>query len=111
MFDKNAYIKGEHMMLIDIFLCMHKFRKSILDSFDKCFIIIKKGKIVEPLFDFDDTKTLVLLFLIKLLSVSEMNLTPKAKSSLRVLKMRHLRDGFESHMDRIQISILENEEN
>ena len=32
---------------------------------------------VEPLFDFDDTKTLVLLILIKLLSVSEMNLTPR----------------------------------
>ena len=44
------------MMLIDIFLCMHKFRGSILDSFDKCFVIVKKGEIVEPLFDFDDTK-------------------------------------------------------
>ena len=52
----NAYIEGEHMILIDIFLCMHKFRRSILDSFDKCFVIIKKGEIVEPLFDFDDTK-------------------------------------------------------
>ena len=40
----------------------------------------------EPLFDFDDTKTLVLLFLIKLLSVSGMNLTPKANPSLRTLK-------------------------
>ena len=56
----NTYIEGEHMMLIDIFLCMHKFRGSILDSFDKCFVIIKKGEIVEPLFDFDDTKTLLL---------------------------------------------------
>ena len=56
---------------------MHKFRGSILDSFARCFVIIKKGEIVEPLFDFDDTKTLVLLFLIKLLSVSEMNLTPR----------------------------------
>ena len=67
----NAYIEGEHMMLIDIFLCMHKFRGSILDSFDKCFVIIKKWEIVEPLFDFDNTKTLLLRFLIKLLSVSE----------------------------------------
>ena len=32
---------------------------------------------VELLFDFDDTKTLVLLILIKLLSVSEMNPTPR----------------------------------
>ena len=44
---------------------------------------------VEPLFDFDDTKTLLLWFLIKLLSVSEMNLTPKAKVSLRMLKIQH----------------------
>ena len=56
----NAYIEGEHIMLIDIFLCMHKFRGIILDSFDKCFVIIKKGEIVEPLFDFDDTKILLL---------------------------------------------------
>ena len=77
---------------------MHKFRGSILDSFDRCFVIIKKREIVEPLFDFDDTKTLVLLFLIKLLSVSKMNLTPKAKASLRVLKIQHPRDGFESPM-------------
>ena len=60
------------------------------------FVIIKKGEIVESLFDFDNTKTLVLLFLIKLLSVSEMNLTPKTKASLRVLKIQHLGDGFES---------------
>ena len=38
------------------------------------------------MFDFDDTKTLVLLFLIKLLCVSGMNLTPKANPSLRTLK-------------------------
>ena len=37
------------------------------------------------MFDFDDTKTLVLLFLIKLLSVLGMNLTPKANPSLRNL--------------------------
>ena len=40
----------------------------------------------KPLFDFDDTKILVLLFLIKLLSVSGMNQTPKANPSLRTLK-------------------------
>ena len=56
----NAYIEGEHMILINIFLCMHKFKESILDSFDKCFVIIKKGEIVELLFDFDDIKTLLL---------------------------------------------------
>ena len=56
---------------------------------------------VEPLFDFDYTKTLVLLFLIKLLSISEMNLTLKAKTSFKVLKIQHLGDGFESLMDRI----------
>ena len=38
------------------------------------------------MFDFDDTKTLVLLFLIKLFSVSGMNLTPKANLSLRTLR-------------------------
>ena len=77
---------------------MHKFKGSILDSFDKCFVIIKKREIVEPLFDFDDTKTLVLLFLIKLLSVSEINLTPKAKASLRVLKIQYPGAGFEFHI-------------
>ena len=83
------------MMLIDIFLCMHKFRGSILDSFDKCFVIIKKREIVELLFDFDNTKTLLLWFLIKLLSVSEMNLTLKEKVSLRMLKIHHLEGRFE----------------
>ena len=38
------------------------------------------------MFDFDDTKILVLLFLIKLLSVSGMNLTPKANPSLKTLR-------------------------
>ena len=61
-----------------------------------CFVIIKKEEIVKPLFDFNDIKTLVLL-----LSISEMNLTPKVKISLRVLKIQHPGDGFESHMDRI----------
>ena len=60
---------------------------------------------VEPLFDFDDTKTFLLWFLIKLPSVLEMNLTPKAKVSLRMLKIQHPRGRFESHMKRIQISI------
>ena len=46
-----------------------------------------------------------------LLSVSEMYLIPKAKISLRVLKIQHLEDGFESPMDRIRISISESEEN
>ena len=75
------------------------------------FCIIKKRKIFEPLFDFDDTKTLVLLFLIKLLNILEMNLTLKVKVLLRVLEIQHPRYGFESHMDRIQISILKSEEN
>ena len=44
-------------------------------------------------------------------SVSKMYLIPKAKTSLRVLKIQHPGDGFESPMDRIQISIPENEEN
>ena len=68
---------------------------------------IYKFYLVEPLFDFDDTKTLVLLFLIKLLSVSEMNLTPKAKISLNVLKIQHPAKRFESPMDRIRILIAE----
>ena len=44
---------------------------------------------IEPLFDFDDTKTLLLWILIKLLSVSEINLTFKVKVSLRMLKIQH----------------------
>ena len=50
------------------------------------------------LFDFDDTKTLLLWFLIKLLSVSEMNLTPKAKVSFRMMRIQHPWGRFESHM-------------
>ena len=80
---------------------MYKFRRSILDSFDRCFAIIKMEEIIEPLFDFDDRKILVLLFLIKLLIILEMNLTPKVKTSLTMLKIQHLRDEFESYMDRI----------
>ena len=63
------------------------------------------------LIDFDDTKTLFICLLIKLFSVSEMYLIPKAKTSLRMLKIQHPRDGFEFPMDRIRIWISENEEN
>ena len=59
---------------------------------------------VEPLFDFDDTKILLLLFLIKLLSVSEMNLTHKAKVSLRILKIQHL--GLVIRIFKVVIQIL-----
>ena len=61
--------------------------------------------------DFDDTRTLLICLLIMLFSVSEMYLIPKAKTSLRVLKIQHLRNGFESPMDKIRISISESEEN
>ena len=61
------------------------------------------------MFDFDDTKTLVLLFLIKLLSVSGMNLTPKANPSLRTLKnlsssvrIRIQMEMIQIHMSKIQ---------
>ena len=91
---------------------MHKFRGSILDSFDRCFFIIKKGEIDLPLFDFDDTKTLVLLFLIKLLSVSGMNLTPKTNHSLRTLKnlssnvrIRIQMEKIRIHMSKMQIEL------
>ena len=80
---------------------MHKFRESILDSFDRCFVIIKKAEIVEPLFDFDDTKIFVLLF--KLLSVSGMNLTPKANPSLRTLKNLSSSIRIRIQMERIRI--------
>ena len=49
----------------------------------------------------------MLLFLIKLLSVLEMNLTLKAKALLKVLKIQHPENGFESYMKRIRISIPE----
>ena len=58
------------------------------------------------MFDFDDTKTLVLLFLIKLLSVSGMNLTPKANPSLRTLRtLKNLSFSvrIRIHMERIRI--------
>ena len=70
-----------------------------------------KEKGVESLFDFDDIKTLVLLFLIKLLSVSGMSVTHKTKTSLKVLKIQHLGDGFKSHIDKIRISIPKSEQN
>ena len=56
------------------------------------------------MFDFDDTKTLVLLFLIKLLSVSGMNLTSKANPSLRTLRtLKNLSFSvrIRIHMERI----------
>ena len=58
---------------------------------------------VEPLFDFDDTKTLVLLFLIKLLSVSRMNLTFKANPSLITLKNLSYSVKIRIQMERIRI--------
>ena len=64
------------------------------------------GEIDESLFDFDDTKTLVLLFLIKLLSVSRMNLTSKANPSLRTLRtLKNLSFSvrIRIHMERIRI--------
>ena len=61
--------------------------------------ILLLKNVVEPLFDFDDTKTLLLLFLIKLLSVSKINLTPKAKNLLGVLKIQLPIEGYESYMD------------
>ena len=64
------------------------------------------------MFDFDDTKTLVLLFLIKLLSVSGMNLTPKANPSLRTfrtlknlsssVRIRIQTERIQIHMRKIQ---------
>ena len=48
--------------------------------------ILLVSKLIEPLFDFDYIKTLVFLFLIKLPSVSEINLTHNVKASLRLLK-------------------------
>ena len=67
-------------------------------------LTILKGKtVIEPLFDFDDTKTLVLLFLIKLLSVSGMNLTSKVNPSLRTLKNLSFSVRIRIHMERIRI--------
>ena len=63
------------------------------------------------LIDFDDTKTFLICLLIMLFSVLEMYLIPKAKTSLRVLKIQHLGDGFESPMDRIRILIPKSEKN
>ena len=62
---------------------------------------IGERKVVEPLFDLDDTKILLLWLLIKLLSVLEMNLTPKAKVSLRMLKIQHLGGRFESRFQKV----------
>ena len=49
------------------------------------------------LIDFDDTKTLLLWFLIKSLSISEIILTPKAKASLSALQIQHPVEGSEFH--------------
>ena len=54
------------------------------------------------MFDFDDTKTLM-LFLIKLLSVSGMNLTLKANPSLRTLKNLSSSVRIRIQMKRIRI--------
>ena len=101
MFDMNAYIEEEHMMLIDIFYVGISLEGVFSIHLIKCFVIIKKGEIVEPLFDFDDTKTLLLCILIKLFSISEINLTPKVKVPLRMLKIQHPGGRFESHMKKI----------
>ena len=56
--------------------------------------------------DFDDTKILVLLFLIKLLSVSGMNLIHKANPSLRTLRtLKNLSSSvrIRIQMERIRI--------
>ena len=83
------------------------FRLSVLSS-------SKRGRLLNQswsLIDFDDTKIFLICLLIMLFSFSEMYLIPKAKTSLRVLKIQHLGDGFESLIDRIRISIPESEEN
>ena len=46
-----------------------------------------------------------------LLSVTEIYLIPKVKTSLKVLKIQHPGDEFQSPMNRIRISIPESEEN
>ena len=48
------------------------------------------------LIDFDDTKTLVICLLIKLLSVSEVYLEPKVKASLKAHTIQYLVEGSES---------------
>ena len=63
--------------------------------------------VVQPLFDFGDIKRLLLKFLIKLLSVLEMNLTPKAKVSFRIMKIQHLGLVIRIPEVRIRIPILE----
>ena len=55
------------------------------------------------MFDFDDTKTLVLLFLIKLLSVSGINLTLKANPSLKTLRNLSSSVRIRIQMERIRI--------
>ena len=48
------------------------------------------------LIDFDDTKTLIICLLIKLLSVSDVYLEPKTKTSLKGLRIPYLVEGSES---------------
>ena len=59
--------------------------------------------LIKPLFDFDDIKTLLLLFLIKLLSVLGMNLSPKVNPSLRTLKNLSSSVRIQIQMERIRI--------
>ena len=48
------------------------------------------------LIDFDDTKTLLICLLIKLLSVSEVYLEPKTKASLEGVEIQYLVERSES---------------
>ena len=48
------------------------------------------------LIDFDDTKTLIICLLIKLLSVSKVYLEPKAIALVKGPRMPYLVKGFES---------------
>ena len=83
------------------------FWLSVLSS-SKRRRLLKQGW---SLIDFDDTKIVLICLLIMLLSVLEMYLIPKVKTSLRVLKIQHLGDGFESLMNRIWILISESDKN
>ena len=90
------------------YLYIYKYMIWYNDTLDFTMMVLKQGW---SLIDFDDTKTLLIYLLIMLLSVLEMYLIPEAKNSLRILKIQHLEDGFESLLDRIQISISKSEEN
>ena len=60
---------------------------------DGIYVLLNKGW---SLIDFDDTKTLLICLLIKLLSVLEVCLEPKAKASLKGLRISYQMEGFES---------------